>query len=102
VEQLAVGTSSDLVNWRWIQVDKDGTRNVFAAASLVEEGLVRAALAKLLRIGVGATIGEQTVLEEVPEVVVSVLDYRLRGVYGFAATYSSQALLPSWTPAWPM
>ena len=73
MEQLAVCTSSDLVNRRRVQVDEDGTRHVFAAAGLGEEGLVGATLAELLRIGVGTTIGQQAVLEEVPEVIVSVL-----------------------------
>jgi hypothetical protein len=69
---LAVGTSSDLVDGRRVQVDEDGTGNVFAAASLGEEGLVRTALTKLLRIGVGTTIGEQTVLKEVPAIIMSI------------------------------
>jgi hypothetical protein len=71
VEQLAVGAGSDFVDWRRVQVDEDGTGDVFAAASLGEEGLVGTALTKLLRIGVGTTIGEQTVLEEVPGITVS-------------------------------
>jgi len=72
VEELAVWTSSDLVDWlhqsvscpvlryeaayRRVQVDEDGTRDVFAATSLSEEGLVGSALAEFLRIGVGTTI----------------------------------------------
>ena len=67
VEELAVGASSDLVDGRGVQVDEDGTRDVFAAASLGEEGLVRARLTKFLRIGVGAAIRQQAVLEEVTE-----------------------------------
>ena len=101
MEQLAVGSSSDLVNWRRVQVDEDGTGHVFAAAGLGEEGLVRATLAKLLRIGVGTTIGQQAVLEEVPGGIVSVLTVGF-GRMRFATTYSSQALLPSCVPAWPM
>jgi hypothetical protein len=81
VEQLAVGASSDLVNWGRVQVDEDGTGNVFAAASLGEEGLVRTTLTKLLRIGVGATIGEQTVLKEVPEVDKSVSECKTLGAH---------------------
>lgn len=73
MEQLAVGSSSDLVNWRRVQVDEDGTGHVFAAAGLGEEGLVGATLAELLRIGVGTAIGQQAVLEEVPGGIVSVL-----------------------------
>ena len=83
VEQLAVGTSADLVNglgllapglcvaesatYRGVQVDEDGARNVFAVASLREEGLARASLVERLRIGVRATISLEAVLKEVPE-----------------------------------
>jgi hypothetical protein len=83
VEQLAVGTSADLVDglsllasrlcvagsaaYRGVQVDEDGARDVFAAASLREEGLERAALVELLRIGVRATVSLEAVLKEVPE-----------------------------------
>lgn len=83
VEQLAVGTSADLVNglsllapsilvaesaaYRGVQVDEDGARNVFAIASLREEGLERAALVELLRIGVRTTISLEAVLKKVPE-----------------------------------
>lgn len=91
-----------MATYRRVQVDEDGTGDVFAAASLCEEGLVGSALAEFLRIGVGATIRQETVLEEVPVVFGSVFDYRHRGACGFGVTYSSQALLPSWVPAWPM
>lgn len=57
--------SSTACTYRRVQVDEDGTGDVFAAASLGEEGLVGTSLAKLLRIGVGTTIREQAVLEEV-------------------------------------
>ena len=57
--------------YRGVQVDKDGTGNVFAAAGLGEEGLVRAILTKVLGLGVGATVGEEAVLEEVTECRVS-------------------------------
>lgn len=105
VEELAVGASSDLVDGRGVQVDEDGTRDVFAAASLGEESLVRARLTKLLRIGVGAAIRQQAVLEEVAEgyrVSLGMANLGGRCASKFAITYSSQALLPSWVPAWPM
>ena len=80
MEQLAVGTSADLINglhrlviiqpcgtqlatYRGVQVDEDGTRNVFAAASLREEGLERAALVEILRIGVRTTVSLEAVLK---------------------------------------
>jgi hypothetical protein len=52
--------------YRGVQVDEDGTRNVFAAASLREEGLERAALVELLRIGVRTTVSLEAVLKKVP------------------------------------
>jgi hypothetical protein len=39
VEELAVGSSADLVNNGWLKIDKDGTWNVLASASLREEGV---------------------------------------------------------------
>jgi len=39
VEQLAVGASADLINDGGLQVNKDGTGNVLASASLREEGV---------------------------------------------------------------
>jgi hypothetical protein len=115
VEQLAVGTGSDLVDglcqlalrriqcsecvaYRWVQVDKDGARDVFAAASLGEEGLERATLREIRRIGVRTAVSLQAMLEKVPGRFVS-MDFE---VYGYSRTYSSHALFPSWVPAWPM
>lgn len=91
-----------MATYRRVQVNEDGTRDVFAAAGLSEEGLVGSALAEFLRIGVGATIRQKAVLEEVAGGLGSVVAYRHRGACGFEVTYSSQALLPSWVPAWPM
>jgi hypothetical protein len=39
VEQLTVGTSTDLVNDGRLQVQKDGTRHVLASTSLGKEGV---------------------------------------------------------------
>jgi len=39
VEQLAVGTSSDLIDYGWFQVDEDSTWYVLAGSSLTEEGV---------------------------------------------------------------
>ena len=89
--------------YRGVQVNEDGAGDVFAAAGLGEEGLVRTILAKFLRVGVGATIRQQAVLEEVTEAMVSVMEQAVRGArVAGVVTYSSQALLPSWVPAWPM
>lgn len=115
MEQLAVRTCSDFVDgldqsvlflksrfpatYRWVQVDKDGAGDVFAAARLGEEGLERASLRDLLRIRVGAAIRLEAVLEQVPGSCGSI---RVRGIRVDSGTYSSHALLPSCVPAWPM
>jgi len=39
VEQLTVGTSSDLIDDGGLKVNEDGTRNVLASTSLGEEGV---------------------------------------------------------------
>jgi hypothetical protein len=41
VEQLAVGSSTDLIDYGWFQVDKDSTGNVLAGSSLAEESVER-------------------------------------------------------------
>ena len=39
VEELTVGSSSNLVNHSWLKVDKDGSGDVLACAGLGEEGV---------------------------------------------------------------
>ena len=39
VEELTVGSGSNLVNHRWLKVDKDGPGDVLACAGLGEEGV---------------------------------------------------------------
>ena len=39
VEELTVGSSSNLVNHRWLKVDKDGPGDVLASPGLGEEGV---------------------------------------------------------------
>ena len=46
-----------------VQVDKDGARDVFAVASLREEGLERATLVEILRIGVRTAVSLEAVLK---------------------------------------
>lgn len=60
--------------YRGVQVDKDGTGNVFAAVGLSEEGLVRTILSEILGFGVGATVRKETVLEEVTESIASAVE----------------------------
>lgn len=103
VEKLAVVASSDLINGRRVEIDKERTRNMLAAARLGEEGLVGAGISSIGSIGVGTTIGAEAVLEKVAIKIPVSLNgdgkrYR-RARTG--ATYSSQAELPSWVPAWP-
>jgi hypothetical protein len=115
MEQLTIGSSPDLVDglprilaivdmnspgwaYRRVQIDKDGAGDVFSAAGLREESLERATLCLVLRIGVGTSIGLETMLEEIAgNGRQSVTLVAMNGV-----SYSSQALLPSWVPAWPM
>jgi len=82
VEQLAVGTSADLIDglsplasslvhaqyatYRGVQVYEDGARDVFAIASLREEGLERATLVEILGIGVRTAVSLEAVLKKVP------------------------------------
>lgn len=65
VEELAVGTSSDLVNRRGVEIHKDGSRNMLAIAGFGEEGLERTWVANILRVGIGAAIRAKAVLEKV-------------------------------------
>jgi len=39
VEELTVSASSDLIDYGWLQVDHDATRDVLASASLRKEGV---------------------------------------------------------------
>jgi hypothetical protein len=66
VEELAVITSADFIDRRGVEVDKDGSRDVFAVAGLGEEGLKRSSIANVLGIGVRATVRAKAMLEEVP------------------------------------
>lgn len=65
VEELAVGTGADLVDGGGVQVDKEGSGHVFAAAGLCEEGLEGAWVADILDVGVSTTVGAKAVLEKV-------------------------------------
>lgn len=97
VEEVAVFTSSDLVNGRGVEIDEQRSRNMLAAAGLGEEGLERTRVTNIGSVRVGSTIGAETVLEEVAIQNTSQLDSPGEK----KTTYSSQAELPSWVPAWP-
>ena len=88
MEQLAVGTSTDLINWlssgqtrvlpfesiesisrthRRVKVDEDGSRDIFPAAGLGEEGLKRAALANIIdSFRIKTTVRLEAMFEQVP------------------------------------
>lgn len=61
--------------YRRVQVDKDGARNVFAAAGLSEESVVRTGIASILSsLCVNCSIGLETVLKEVTVCLALLLD----------------------------
>lgn len=66
VEQLAVITSADLVNGGGVKVDEDGSRDIFATASLREDGIELARVVESLRVGIRPTVLLQAVFEKVP------------------------------------
>jgi len=99
MEELPVAARSDLVNGRRVQVDEDGARDVFAIASFGEKRLERAGITDILGVGVWPAIGPETVFKEITA-SESTTSPQLAGG-GVAYPYSSQALLPSWVPAWP-
>lgn len=99
VEKVAVFTSSDLVDRRGVEIDEQRSRNMLAAAGLSEEGLERTGVTNIGSIGVRSTVGAEAVLEKVAIGNNGQLD--LQEDREQEATYSSQAELPSWVPAWP-
>ncbi len=79
VEEFAVGAGADLVDGGGVEIDEDGARDVFAIAGLSEEGLVRAGVTEVLRIGVRTAISGETVLKQVPVAGLSVVAGQNRG-----------------------
>ena len=65
VEELSVITSADLINWAGVQIDEDGTGDVFARTGFGEDGIKLAAVVEGLRVRVRTAILLETVLEEV-------------------------------------
>ena len=65
VEQLAVVAGADLVDGGRVEIDEDGSRDVFAVAGLGEEGLERAGIAKVLRVRSRTAISSEAVLEQI-------------------------------------
>jgi len=94
---LATGFRST-ITYRRIEVDEDGARHIFPVAGLGEEGL-GGAVVSLFALWVRLAVWTKAVLE-----AVTVVDqeYSLERIKQDWCAYSSQALLPSWTPAWPI
>ena len=83
-----------------IEVDEDGARDIFAVARLGKEGLEGAGLPNVGSVGIGATVRLEAVLEKIAMDSLSVCFFD--GLIILGKTYSSQAELPSWVPAWPI
>ena len=63
MEERSVGSGTDLVNWRGIEINKDASWNMLAASSLGEERLIGSSID--CHIGIWAAIRKETMLEEV-------------------------------------
>ena len=104
----ASAASEDEETHRGVEVDEDGARHVFAAAGLGEEGLEGARLANVLGIRIEFTVDLEAMLQEVAVAVGAFHQTYLHtscswlGLCVAGRSYSSQALLPSCVPAWPM
>ena len=73
VEELAVGTSADLIDHGWLEIDIDGTGNVLAGTSLREEGVEGVVTASNGLVGWHLAVGLNAMLEAV-ELPASVTD----------------------------
>lgn len=65
VEELTIVTSSDFIDGGRVQIDKNGTGDVFAAASFSEDGVEFARVVESLCVRIWATVLQQTVFKEV-------------------------------------
>jgi len=63
MEQLTVGASADLINNGGLQINEDGTGNVFAGTGLTEEGVETVVTTANGLVAGHLTIGLDTVLE---------------------------------------
>jgi len=66
VKELSVITSADLIDWGRVQINEDGTWNVFAAACFGEDSIELAGVVECLCGWIWTTILLETVLKEVP------------------------------------
>lgn len=89
MEELAVVTGADLVDGRRVEVNEDGAGHMFPTAGLGEERLERASFNDILSIGVRATITSETMLEEVPDDIVSALEFSARSLASSGVTLTA-------------
>jgi hypothetical protein len=93
MEELPVVASADLIDRAGVQVDEDGSGDVFARTGLREDGIELAAVVESLGIRVGTAILLETVLEEVA------VDGRLEsGIYDIWADTRDDVQLPGTVP----
>lgn len=64
MEKLSVVTGSDLVDWRGVQIDEDGSWDIFSATALGKEGFQSTNILALLLL-VWLSVGLKTVLQKV-------------------------------------
>ena len=95
MKELSIGAGTNFVDGRRVKIDKDASWNMLAIASLGEKGLICSSIDS--SVGIRAAVWKKTVFQEVTETVSeSVICMECR------TTNSSQAELPSCTPACPM
>ena len=65
MEELSVGTGSNLINDGWLKIEEDGSWDMLSSSSLGEEGVEGIITATDSLIGRHLTIGLDTVLEAI-------------------------------------
>ena len=63
MEELSVGSGSDLINNGWLEIEEDGSWDVLSGTSLGEEGVESIVATTNGLVGWHLTIGLNTVLE---------------------------------------
>lgn len=67
MKQILVAARPDLIYGTRVQIHKDTSWYVFAVSSLGKDSVQLSRLKGICRIGIGTSIAEETVLEEVAE-----------------------------------
>lgn len=65
MEKLAVGTGSNLINRRRVEIHEDGSGNMLSTAGLGEKRFERALVANVLRIRIGSAIWTEAMFEKI-------------------------------------